>query len=275
MEYEKMKKPSLFSWNKFTFICGVETHALGDDGCLCSFPCRWRKQWTKNQCKNDYETFNKILRENPKEEHYVQIEKDLLRTYPECPTFASNVYYHGMLKKVLVAYSIYDVDLGYVQGLNMIAGVLLYHIKNPEQTFWALVETMEYQELRMIYLNQFKELKQHIVNIMQIIKLKIPDLHALMEELDIIPECFINGWFLSLMSNCIPIEYMPPVIDKFRQDGWQFVYRLIVAYLLYLKERLLFSNDQAEFLQYLSSQAGREVGAEWPDLIATSGKVYL
>ena len=44
-----------------------------------------------------------------------------------------------MLRKVLVAYSIYDVDLGYVQGLNMIAGVLLYHIKNPEQTFWALV----------------------------------------------------------------------------------------------------------------------------------------
>jgi hypothetical protein len=97
----------------------------------------------------------------------------------------------------------------------------------------------------MLYLEHFKLLKQHLVNIMLIIKKKIPDLHALMEELDIIPECFINGWFLSLMSNCIPIEYMPEVIDKFRQDGWQFIYKLIVTYLLYLKERLLFSNDQA------------------------------
>ena len=86
-----------------------------------------------------------------------------------------------MLKKVLVAYSIYDVDLGYVQGLNMIAGVLLYHIKNAEQTFWALVETMEYQELRLLYLDQFKLLKQHIVNIMKILKVRLPDLHALME----------------------------------------------------------------------------------------------
>ena len=77
------------------------------------------------------------------------------------------------------------------------------------------------------------------------------------------------------MSNCIPIEYMPEVIDKFRQDGWTFIYRLIVTYLLYLKERLLFSGDQAEFLQYLSSQAGREVGGEWPELITTSGKVIL
>ena len=44
-----------------------------------------------------------------------------------------------MLKNVLIAYSVYDGDIGYVQGLNMIAGVLLYHIKNTEQTFWALV----------------------------------------------------------------------------------------------------------------------------------------
>jgi len=34
------------------------------------------------------------------------------------------------------------MEMGYVQGVNMIAGVLLYHIKNAEQTFWALVEMM-------------------------------------------------------------------------------------------------------------------------------------
>lgn len=47
-----------------------------------------------------------------------------------------------MLRQVLIAYSIYDMEMGYVQGVNMIAGVLLYHIKNTEQTFWALVEMM-------------------------------------------------------------------------------------------------------------------------------------
>lgn len=47
-----------------------------------------------------------------------------------------------MLKSVLLAYSVYDIEMGYIQGVNMIAGVLLYHIKNAEQTFWALVEMM-------------------------------------------------------------------------------------------------------------------------------------
>lgn len=66
-----------------------------------------------------------------------------------------------MLRKVLVAYSIYDMEMGYVQGVNMIAGVLLYHIKNESLTFWALVEMMEYQELRMVYLHGFEHLRAH------------------------------------------------------------------------------------------------------------------
>ena len=180
-----------------------------------------------------------------------------------------------MLRYVLVAYSTYDSGLGYVQGLNMIAGVLLYHIKNREQTFWALVETMEYQELRLVYVDQFKHLRAHIERVLEIISQKLPDLHNLMQDLDIIPDCFLNGWFLSLMSNCIPIEYMPDVIDKFRKHGWNFIYRLIVSYLTFLKERLLVSEDQAEFLQYLSAQAGREVGTEWPRLVQRSEGVVI
>lgn len=50
-----------------------------------------------------------------------------------------------MLKEVLISYSVYDIEIGYVQGLNMIAGVLLFHIKSAEQTFWTLVEMMDDQ----------------------------------------------------------------------------------------------------------------------------------
>jgi hypothetical protein len=60
-----------------------------------------------------------------------------------------------MLRKVLVAYSVYDLEMGYVQGVNMIAGVLLYHIKHESLAFWALVGLMEEQELRQVYLCGF------------------------------------------------------------------------------------------------------------------------
>lgn len=47
-----------------------------------------------------------------------------------------------MLRTVLVTYSVYDIELGYVQGINNLAAILLYHIKNEELAFWALVELM-------------------------------------------------------------------------------------------------------------------------------------
>ena len=77
------------------------------------------------------------------------------------------------------------------------------------------------------------------------------------------------------MSNCVPIEHMPQIVDQFRKDGWQFIYRLVLTYLLFLKEKLLMSDDQAEFLETLSSQAAREVGVHWGRVIDSTHKLQL
>jgi hypothetical protein len=47
-----------------------------------------------------------------------------------------------MLRSVLCTYSIYDMQTDYVQGMNLIASVLLYHIKDPEQSFWVFADLM-------------------------------------------------------------------------------------------------------------------------------------
>lgn len=64
---------------------------------------------------------------------------------------------------------------------------------------------------------------------------KVNDLYLHMMELNVQPNCFLNGWLLSLMSTSIPMEYMHEVIDRFRKKGWQFIYQLVVTYLLFLK----------------------------------------
>jgi hypothetical protein len=35
-----------------------------------------------------------------------------------------------MLRNILKAYSIYDLKVGYVQGMNVVVAALLYHIKS-------------------------------------------------------------------------------------------------------------------------------------------------
>jgi hypothetical protein len=48
-----------------------------------------------------------------------------------------------MLLNILKTYSVYDLEVGYVQGMNMVVASLLYHIKKEEECFWAFVELMD------------------------------------------------------------------------------------------------------------------------------------
>jgi hypothetical protein len=66
--------------------------------------------------------------------------------------------------------------VGYVQGMNLIAGAILYHMKNAELSFWAFVDLMDGQELRMIYLPGFSYLKSHQAKILLIMESKVHDL---------------------------------------------------------------------------------------------------
>lgn len=96
-----------------------------------------------------------------------------------------------------------------------------------------------------------------------------------MEELQIVSDCFLNGWLLSLMSTSIPMEYMHEVLDQFRKKGWKYMYQIIVTYLLFLKEVLLTSRDEAEFLISLNTQHSRELGIHWVEMIRSASKLPL
>ena len=89
---------------------------------------------------------------------------------------------------------------------------------------------------------------------------KVNDLHNHINEIEVVMDCFLNGWLLSLMSTSIPMEYMHQVIDRFKKKGWKYMYQLIITYLLFLKELLLTSRDEAEFLMNVNIQSSRQLG---------------
>lgn len=56
-----------------------------------------------------------------------------------------------MLENILTTYATYDPQIGYVQGMNFIAGALLCH-SEEYVAFWLLVMAIEKFEMRDIYL---------------------------------------------------------------------------------------------------------------------------
>lgn len=148
------------------------------------------------------------------------------------------------MKEVLTCYSVYDNEVGYVQGMNLIAANLLYHVKLAEETFWALVDLMENRELRMIYTGKMEYLGVHCANIDSLMSKSLPKIHTFMGDLGINSRVFLDGWVLSLMSKVIPLESMHLVINNFKKKGWNFIYQLIIQIIKGLGACLLMSEDE-------------------------------
>lgn len=71
-----------------------------------------------------------------------QIDHDLPRTFPGHPWLDTSEG-HAALRRVLVAYSFRDSDVGYCQGLNYVAALLLLVLKTEEDAFWMLAVLLE------------------------------------------------------------------------------------------------------------------------------------
>ena len=63
-----------------------------------------------------------------------------------------------MLYNVLLAFANYDSEIGYVQGINYIAGMLLMHIQDEEKVFWCIIYIMNRKNWRGIYKHEMTKL---------------------------------------------------------------------------------------------------------------------
>ena len=84
------------------------------------------------------------------------------------------------LKNILLAYSLYRPDLGYVQGMSYVAGSLLLHYGQELETFTVFANIMSRED--MIF--NFYSFNMDKVNVvfhifMRLMKEKIPKLHEI------------------------------------------------------------------------------------------------
>ena len=105
-----------------------------------------------------------------------QIKRDLNRSFPQCPLFADGSIGQQQLERVLMTFTKYDPNIGYVQGMNFIVGALLYH-SNEEISFWLFVSLVEDYEMREIYLPNFPGLYKHTQIIDMLIFEKIREIY--------------------------------------------------------------------------------------------------
>ncbi|OII71941.1 TBC domain-containing protein [Cryptosporidium ubiquitum] len=174
------------------------------------------------------------------------IYMDVCRTYPSIPYF--KLEGKSYLSKILLIYSLMDIDVGYVQGMNFLVGCILWHSSSEEQAFELLVSLMFNYGMRDMFVSGLPGLR---------VKCRILD--QLMEkELYLIWDHIIKqggtidmlatDWFLTLFSYSIPLNIIGKFWDDFFQQGWVPLYKLILYRLQRIESNILHSNDIADIM---------------------------
>jgi len=170
------------------------------------------------------------------------ILKDVDRTFPTYPLFKSPYRGKEYLYNVLKAYSIYDLDVGYSQGLAFLVAFLLIHIQNEEDVFWCLVKLMFAAEYNMRALYKKTDcviLKLLLIYFDQLIREHYPSIFHFMENLGMDASMYASQWFCTLFSYRFSIDFTGAVWDIFFHEGMTCIFRTGLALMKSIEDRVV------------------------------------
>mmetsp|Transcript_14405 Transcript_14405/g.16517 ORF Transcript_14405/g.16517 Transcript_14405/m.16517 type:complete len:528 (+) Transcript_14405:264-1847(+) len=144
------------------------------------------------------------------------------------------------LRRVLRAYSVYDRDVGYCQGMNFIAGMLLTFM-SEEEAFWLLVFVMNEKPCRMrgLFGEGMKETHQVLYIAEKLTYQFLPKLAKHMESQSIHITMYATQWLLTLYTSSFQFDLVTRLWDCFLAEGWKIVYRVMLALLQNSQSTLL------------------------------------
>jgi hypothetical protein len=139
-----------------------------------------------NQSVKYGENYYYGLLEVKNEEVEHSIKKDIERTILqlEDKEYALNIVKEKKHKlyNILKAYSVYDPQVGYCQGMNFIVLIILINIYSQKKAFWVLVQLMEEKGWRDYFINGTPKLMSTLDKLVHGIQTKLSDLYEHLEK---------------------------------------------------------------------------------------------
>lgn len=124
-----------------------------------------------------------------------RIEKDVVRTDRTLDPFKDDQSpYLTLLREILLTYTFYSFDVGYVQGMSDLLSPILLVLDNEVHTFWCFVGMMETMEAN--FHRDQHGMHGHLKRLMSLTKLLLPSFYQYLETQDGTNFFFAFRWLL-------------------------------------------------------------------------------
>ncbi|KAJ4799296.1 Ypt/Rab-GAP domain of gyp1p superfamily protein [Rhynchospora pubera] len=172
----------------------------------------------------------------------LEIIRDISRTFPSHVFFQQR---HGpgqrSLYNVLKAYSVYDREVGYVQGMGFLAGLLLLYM-SEEDAFWLLVALLKgavHAPMEGLYQAGLPLVQQYLFQFEQLVKEFLPKLGQHFSDEMINPSMYASQWFITVFSYSFPFHFTLRIWDIFLYEGIKVVFKVGLALLRFCHDDLV------------------------------------
>ncbi|CAD5110860.1 DgyrCDS226 [Dimorphilus gyrociliatus] len=193
-----------------------------------------------------------------------QIDKDVNRTFRSHTSFEKR--YQGQQKhlfNVLVAYSVYNTEIGYTQGMNGIAALLCMFLSD-EDAFWAFSNlfTVEKYGMHGFFALGFPKIERFKELLQSLLKKHLKKLYKHMKEMNIVADTYVFKFFMACFAHCVPPSLMFRLFDVFILEGDKMLLAMGLLYFKKHSKKMLKMNDE-KLYEYMNNTLPQNFG--YPD----------
>ncbi|XP_035890810.1 USP6 N-terminal-like protein isoform X2 [Anopheles stephensi] len=165
------------------------------------------------------------------------------------------------LFRVLAAYSMYNTEIGYCQGMSTVAAVLLMYF-DEEDTFWALDVLMTSPRYAMhgLYIVGFPKLMRFLAHHDRILTKCMPSLKKHLDKHEVHSVLYSLKWFFVIFIERIPFSLCLRVWDIYMMFGERVLTVMAYTILKIHKSKLLRMKDMDQVTDFLQTSLHKQFG---------------
>jgi len=129
--------------------------------------------------------------------------------------------------------------VGYCQGMNFVAAVLLITLGNDQDAFWMLLAMLEGYHYRHIFASGVPLLPLRVFQFSGLVRQRLPKLWRHLSNEGFSLEIFAHQCVMTLFAYCIEPGFLAHVWDVFFFVGWKAFFRIGLGIFAKLQPRLL------------------------------------
>ncbi|KAL6072267.1 RabGAP/TBC domain-containing protein [Balamuthia mandrillaris] len=211
----------------------------------------YKRQWTSITAEQEshFEKFRK-------RKHIIQ--KDVVRTDRNLEFYSESNENLKLINDILLTYSFFHFDLGYVQGMNDLLSLNLFIMRDEADAFWCFKALMD--KLQANFHKDQRGMHTQLLQLANLIKCMDRRFYNYLEQRDCLNMFFCFRWLLIHFKREFAYEDIPRLWEAMWAQQLSPHFHLFVALAILLKhKKVIMKNDMSfdDILKYINNLAGK------------------